>query len=362
MSSISERYIGTHVLVATGVVCLLLAGFYLFVLFVGEYKSIDQGDFGLFSALFFILLQLPYQLYLFFPIACLLGSLFGLGVLANNHELLAFRAAGLSKFRIMVSVFGVIGVLSIAVCMLGEVFFPKLSAWSKEWKTSLMSGSQTIKTNQGVWLTQDDNFIHIDTVFSQAKLQGISQFKFAKDNQLTLLRYIERAELKGNKWVLTNVEETAFSNLEAKPSSSKVKSTHYAHQEWDLVLSPPLLLGTSQDPEDMDLFQLRAFISAQKKAHIDASYYEITYWRRLSLPLTTLVMVLIAMPSVFGSFRSVTMGQRLMMGIFIGFTYHLLNKLALPVSQLYQISPFLTATVPTLLFGGVGLLLFWRVR
>ncbi|MCK1890503.1 LptF/LptG family permease, partial [Legionella pneumophila] len=39
---------------------------------------------------------MPYQVYLFFPIASLLGCLVGLGVLANHSELVVMRAAGIS--------------------------------------------------------------------------------------------------------------------------------------------------------------------------------------------------------------------------------------------------------------------------
>ena len=96
--------------------------------------------------------------------------------------------------------------------------------------------------------------------------------------------------------------------------------------------------------------------------HQNVDNYELAFWQRVLQPLTTGVMVLLAIPFIFGSLRSVTMSVRLVLGAMIGFSFHLLNEFFAPLTQVYHWPPLLSATCPTLLFAGFAVLLLWRVR
>src|SRR6478735_8570381 len=95
-TNILERYIAKTVLASIGLVTLMLVGLQIFILFVNQLDDLGKVDYGLAQASVFVLLQMPYQVYLFFPMASLLGCLVGLGVLANHSELIVMRAVGLS--------------------------------------------------------------------------------------------------------------------------------------------------------------------------------------------------------------------------------------------------------------------------
>ena len=83
----------------------MLAGLQIFILFVDQLDDLGKVDYGIVQAAFFVLLQMPYQVYLFFPMASLLGCLIGLGVMANHSELIVMRAAGMSIGQITWSSF-----------------------------------------------------------------------------------------------------------------------------------------------------------------------------------------------------------------------------------------------------------------
>src|SRR4051794_6091215 len=121
------RHIAKTLLAAIAVVTLMLAGLEVFILFVNQLNELGKGDYGILQASFFVFLQLPYQVYLFFPMACLLGTLTGLGVLANHRELIVMRAAGMSIGQITLAVFKVALVLILLVTLMGEFLVPKLS-------------------------------------------------------------------------------------------------------------------------------------------------------------------------------------------------------------------------------------------
>ena len=73
-------------------VLLALAGLFEFI---GQLDS-TEGNFGTPQALLFALLRLPQLCFEMLPIGTLIGSLLGLGSLANNSELVVMRTAGLS--------------------------------------------------------------------------------------------------------------------------------------------------------------------------------------------------------------------------------------------------------------------------
>lgn len=353
-----DKYIESHLLSSIALVTLMLLGLQCFMLFVSEMGAIGQGDYSIFKALLYVLLKLPYQVYLFFPIACLLGVLLGLGNLATHSELLVMRAHGLSIASIAKVVLRLIGGLVVIVCLLSELSLPKLTHFSEDWKTGLRSKGQALKTAHGLWLRQSDNFVHIDQVKSPIELLGISQYQFNKQHQLVLARYIDKAIYTDKHWALANIETTHFD--QSNQNHNKLKVSHARNKIWQLNLNPALLTTQGSEPSEMSLWKLGRLILSKKTAHLDSAIFEINFWRRLFLPITTLVMVLVALPFIFGSTRSVSIGQRLMLGAGLGFLFHVLNEFAIPASQVYQISPLVTAFLPTVLFAVLGAYLVSR--
>ena len=74
------------------VVLLMLAGLFEFISQLED----TRGNYGVPQALLFTLLRLPQLSFEMLPIAALIGSLLGLGSLANGSELVVMRTAGLS--------------------------------------------------------------------------------------------------------------------------------------------------------------------------------------------------------------------------------------------------------------------------
>ena len=83
---------------------LVLLTLIAFVELEKERGEVGRGSYGMLEAFFYVGLVLPRFAYEIFPIATLLGSLVGLGAMANHAELIAMRAAGVSLSRIVWSV------------------------------------------------------------------------------------------------------------------------------------------------------------------------------------------------------------------------------------------------------------------
>jgi len=350
-----DRYIAKTILSSIALVTLLLAGLQMFILFVHELDEIGKANYGIGQAFVFIFLQMPYQVYLFFPMASLLGSLIGLGVMASHHELVVIRAAGMSITQVTMAVLKAALVVILVVTLFGETLVPKLSYFANDLKMQALSKEQAIRTAKGVWLRYKNDFITIGTIMPGGTLLDVFQFRFNSTFQLSSARKIDRIEYEKGVWQAYGVAETII-------YTDHTEVRNVPEMPWDVSVQPGILNVSSSEPDEMTLHQLRQYLRAQKRSQQTALNYQLAYWQRLVQPLTTVVMMVLAIPFIFGPLRSSTMGSKLMVGATVGFGFHLINKFFGPVSEVLQWPPIIAGLGPTIVFALLGIYLMSRVK
>ncbi|OCH96856.1 LPS export ABC transporter permease LptG [Legionella jamestowniensis] len=350
-----DRYIAKTVLSAIALVTLMLAGLQIFILFVNQLDDIGKADFGIWQTALYVLLQMPYQVYLFFPLASLLGSLIGLGIMANNRELVVMRAAGMSIGQITRAVLKAAFIVILLVTITGETIIPRLAHWSNDQKMQALSGGQTLRTAHGVWVRNGNDFIAIGTILANNTLENVYQFRFDSTHRMRLARKIAKIVYVNNQWLAFNVEETIIDD-------NQTLARKIPKMRWDVSVKPSILRVSSNEPDEMTLHELRQYLRAQKQNHQSALNYQLAYWQRLMQPLTTAVMMMLAIPFIFGPLRSSTMGSKILIGATAGFGFHIVNRFFGPVSQVFQWPAEIAAIGPTFLFALLGLYLMRRVK
>ncbi|KTD08705.1 LPS export ABC transporter permease LptG [Legionella jamestowniensis] len=350
-----DRYIAKTVLSAIALVTLMLAGLQIFILFVNQLDDIGKADFGIWQTALYVLLQMPYQVYLFFPLASLLGSLIGLGIMANNRELVVMRAAGMSIGQITMAVLKAAFIVILLVTITGETIIPRLAHWSNDQKMQALSGGQTLRTAHGVWVRNGNDFIAIGTILANNTLENVYQFRFDSTHRMRLARKIAKIVYVNNQWLAFNVEETIIDD-------NQTLARKIPKMRWDVSVKPSILRVSSNEPDEMTLHELRQYLRAQKQNHQSALNYQLAYWQRLMQPLTTAVMMMLAIPFIFGPLRSSTMGSKILIGATAGFGFHIVNRFFGPVSQVFQWPAEIAAIGPTFLFALLGLYLMRRVK
>ncbi|WP_419418952.1 LPS export ABC transporter permease LptG [Legionella sp. D16C41] len=350
-----DRYIAKNILASTGLVTLMLAGLQLFILFVNQLDDLGRADFGFMQVALFVLLQMPYQVYLFFPMASLLGCLIGLGIMANNRELIVMRAAGLSIGQITISVLKVALILIAIVTLAGELLIPRLAHFASGQKLQAISGGQTLNTAQGAWLRSHNDFITISGVLPNHTLLNVYQFRFNENHQLVLARQMAYVTLVNNQWQAFNIKETTIND-------NQTQTHEINNMVWDVSVKPMVLNLLKSEPDEMTLHEIRQFLAIQKRSHQTALNYQLVYWQRIIQPLTTVVMMILAIPFIFGPLRSSPIGSKLLAGAIVGFGFHILNRFFGPISQVLQWPAVIAALGPTFLFALLGIYLMRRVR
>ncbi|OAN19066.1 LPS export ABC transporter permease LptG [Photobacterium jeanii] len=354
MFKILDWYIGRTIIATSALTLSTLVGLSAIIKYVEQLRKVGEGTYDLWKALAFVLLSVPRDIELFFPMAVLLGALIGLGMLASSSELVVMQAAGFSKLDIGLSVLKTAVPLMLLIMALGEWGAPHTQKMARELRTIWTSGGSMLSVQSGVWAKDDNDFIYISRVQEKKGLQGVNIWEFDQNDKLTKSVFAKSGEYVPEQgWNLTGVTETTFSN-------EQQTNTTFAEKMWKTVLTPDKLAVVTLKPEELALSGVNEYVNYLKESKQDASRYQLAFWRKALQPVTIAVMMLLALSFVFGPLRSVTMGARVLSGVIFGFAFYISNEVFGPMSLVYNLPPVLGAIGPSMVFLLITLYLLRR--
>ena len=352
-----ERYLWKNILVSILVTWLALSMLFALFDFLSELGDTQSGTrYGSLQALLYVVYKIPRTLYTNFPYAVLIGSLMGLGNLAANSEITAMRAAGLSIRNIVFTTLKLGLLLALCAFALGEWLVPRSEAYAQNFKVRMLQKQVAISA-EGTWLKNGGQLLHIDKIWSAKKMDGITVYQI--DQQRGGISRILRAEnaIKNanDNWIVQQVEEQLF-------TESGVTVAQHATLDEPELFPENILNIASVRPEQLAAHELAEFIKHQNDNALSSERFELEFWKHFTTPLSTLVMLILAAPLVFGFQRNAGAGQRIFIGILIGITYLLLDRIISRTGLVYGLSPMLSALLPLVLFSAIGLLMLRRVK
>lgn len=350
-----DRYIGKAVAVNVLIVMAVLLALFFFVGFVEEFDKVGRGSYTVSTALLYTALRLPQHAYDLFPLGGLLGTVLGLGGLAANSELIVLRAAGVSLVRIAAAVMKTGLLVMLLMFVLGEALAPPAVQYATALRVQALSQKVSLNTGQGLWARDGTTFINVRQVENDGRLLDIRLFEFGAAQRLRSVTRASSGEFVDGYWELRDVEQTQFADR-------AVTARQLERLRWESMLNPELISVVAIKPQSLPLWDLRRYIQYLRDNGLNARPYELAFWSKLVAPFTTGAMVFLAIPFVFGSLRSVPMGQRVLGGFLVGLGFYLINQLASRAALVYAVPAWLSASLPTALT--VVLALWWlrRVR
>lgn len=354
--NIIDRYLAQTILHAIGVVLIAAIGLEFFIMLVAELHDIGHEHYGIGSALWYVVLNLPEQIYQIFPMAGLIGMLMGLGLLANHSELIVLRQAGLSFIAITARAFKTLITLVLLLAIVGEVIAPKASAYADQYKDQALHGKDhPAALGRDVWVKDQHSFLHIGAIDQQQALHNISWYEFDPHRQLKQFSFAATGYYHHGAWHVSDIKSTIV-------QGTSVHVTRQDEAVWPFNLAPNVLRNSVQKPSSLSLRELNASLRFHQTAHTSNDPLQLAFWKRLLQPLASLVMMLLAVPFIFGPLRSVSQSLRLVAGIAAGFGFYYCNQLLTPLILILQLPPILGASLPSMLFGviGIWMLLYQR--
>lgn len=339
------RYIIACVINHILLVVLILLGVQSFLTLIGELNSIGHGHYSMIYALQVVVYRLPGYMYQLFPVSGLIGAMIALSRLASSRELVIMQVSGLSVLQITRSV--LIGAILLMLCMTacGEWFAPHLSQHAAQIRNRALERVDK-QFKSGIWLKEANNYLYVKRLLSPQHAEGASFFAYQKGNQLQLKSMLTAQRIeryKPGEWLWHHVAETHYNYLRVR---HRLGHNHLLRMNINPHLSVlrPVMISYLTLPE---LYQK---IKITGQVGLSTATMRFDFWHRMLQPLTTIIMIGLAVPFVFGALREKSASDRLLVGVGIGFLFYVLNQILGPLSLVLKVQPVLAAGVPILLF------------
>jgi lipopolysaccharide export system permease protein len=353
--NILGRYLAASILSSTLLVLGVLLALFSFIQFVDALGDIGKADYQLVDAMQYVLLSLPRQAYEVFPMAALLGTTLGLSALAADSELVAMRAAGVSVLRILGATMQVGLLLAVLVVLVGELLVPETERAAEHGRATALKIRIKQQNDFGLWLRDGPTYVHVGEVLPDLTLLKVDIYRFDEHDHLSLHTTADRARYEEKHWRLNKVHESSL-------SENRVQSRRLTEQEWGSDITPDLLKIFTVRPEGLSVLQLNRYIAHLEQNHQNTGTYALAFWQKLVSPFATVVMMVLAVPFVFGLQRSGGVGARLFTGIVLGLAFFVVSRGFGYFGLLYGVPAVLGAALPTLLFFGFALVMLRRVH
>jgi lipopolysaccharide export system permease protein len=343
-----DRYIAGTVVNGTLVALLVVVGLDIFFNVIDQIENVGKGGYTMVTLLQYVALTTPQSLYELFPMAALLGCLMGMGALAANNELTAMRASGLSIWRIVRSVMQA-GVLMLVVAVfVGEVIAPVAEQYGQHLRVAATDREVSFLGSRGLWVRDDRRFINARRVLDQSSLADLTVYEFDDASHLREATRATHAEFLDGRWILHGVRQSAFSDAGVTVSYTDTLT-------WPSLLTPDLLGIVMLKPKNMSAADINQLVDYLDENGLDTRQYRFAFWGRFMTPISSLVMLFISVPFVFSGLRSVGAGQRIFIGVMVGFGFYILSQVAGQMGQVYGLPPLLTMLAPNTIFVLLGI-------
>lgn len=350
-----DRYIGQSIITGVATVLMVFIVLYELFSFAGETSKIGLADYTVWSALQYSLLRIPQHIYELFPLSMLLGTMLGLGWLANHNELVIIRMAGVSLLRIVGSVMKTAIMLMLIAMVVGEGIAPPLQQYATDQRIKLLKSNINLNTDYGLWARDGNTYVNVNRVDNVGRLIGVTLYQFTENNFIERQIHARQAVYDGEQWLLKSVKETVHKNDSFTVNNKK-------EMKWKTLLDLDTVKIVAIRPELLSIWKLNGYIDYLKNNDLEYTKYELVYWTKLFGPLTILAMVLLSIPFVFGSVRHVSIGKQILLGFLVGITFYIVSRLIGQMGLVYGAPAILSALLPNLLVIALATWSYRKIR
>tara|TARA_B100000676_G_scaffold279364_1_gene302626 strand:- start:486 stop:1556 length:1071 start_codon:yes stop_codon:yes gene_type:complete len=328
---------------------VVLISIEIFFSFTAELKYLDEGDYDLMSIVEYIILSIPRSIQIMFPYAVLIGTLLSLGSMASDMEFVAMQSAGMSVKKIIYIVLFQVFIISSLFYIITDFTVPRFSSIAEK-ERNLALKRQTIYQKNGIWFKNGNSFIKINEIYPDNSIRGITVYDY-DNNELSFVRYIQSAKFLEDKWELVDVLSI---DLTKKPISKSRKSREIS----DNLIDINLLSIKTDKSYSLRFKDVKKNIEYLSVNNLDASIQKKIYWDKLLKPISTVIMLFLAMPFIFGRMRATNASKRIVIGLFIGISFFIASSILPNLGILIGLNPFINAILPLIIFLYLGKFIF----
>lgn len=306
----------------------------------------------------------PRLVYTFASLAVLAAVLVVFGVMSKNNEVTAFKACGVSSYRLAAPVLLAGLFLSGSLFAFDHYWLPTADRKQDQLYHEIKNmAPQTYLQPDHKWVYGLHDRVYYYKYFVQAEqaMQGVNIYEIDPVHwRLTRQISADRAKWEPNlgKWVFENGWSRDFKGDKVAFDPFPGATRTFA----ELEEKPDYFMKEQTQPLQMNFYQLRAEIAELKQSGFaNTVALEVQLQKKFSEPLAALILALVSVPFAFSpGNRGGMAGVGITVIIFIA--YFGLDYLFEQIGNLSQLSPAVAAWSPDAIFALVGLYFVARMR
>ena len=304
-------------------------------------------------AIHYYLIVLPDAFVLILPMSLLLAVLFCLSSLGRHNELTAFRASGISQFRLALPLLGAGVLASFIVFVVNEAYVPRAKERADAFRKTLKGkGEQDVIENLFFANATEHRYWYAPRFNLRAKeLSNVEIHQQTPRDETYLDVFADRAQWQDGAW--------RFYDARINGGPLVAVTNFPAFNE-----SPRRLAAESKKPDQLTTTELHRLIRAFHRSGRTANLaeYRVTVHYRYAFPLTCLIVVWLGIP--LGMRVSRRGGALLGVGValLLVVAFYFLTHISLALGKGERVPPALAAWLTNAVFASVGAVLLARSR
>lgn len=346
---------------------LLLTSFVLMTLvytFFELLKDIVRNQIPMSTVFEYLFFLTPKLIYDSTPISVLVTVLITFGVLTKHNEITAFKACGVSVYRMAVPVVVAAGFLSIGLFAFDGTYLPKANRIQDALRAVIKGRpAQTYLHPEHRWIFGQGSRIfyynYLDP--TERTMFGVRVYELDKSS-FRLLRHIsaEKAhwEPSLHTWVFENGWER---NWFAGPVDRLQNFMGQTATFPELVEGPSWFLQEVLQEKQMNFEELSAYIRTLQQSGVQTVALQVEFYRKFSVPLFALIMAITSIPFAFlAGNRGAMAGVGISLAIAIA--YWTANSISYQLGTVALLPAAASAWAPDAVFSLGGFYFFSRMR
>ncbi|MFP6662629.1 MAG: LPS export ABC transporter permease LptG [Deltaproteobacteria bacterium] len=303
----------------------------------------------------YFLLKIPLILTQILPVAVLAATLFGLGTLARNAELMAMRACGISLWQIGAPIAAFCLMLSFATLAWNEYAVPPATTRAHHIENVEIKGrtERTHLKRTGLWYHHATGITNIERVDETGTIiTGLTRYELDGDFHLRRIRTIPVARWTDGRWVADDGSEITFF-----PDGGVATAT-LTELALSLRESPADFNAVARKADDQSFVELAEKVADLSDKGIDTTRMRVDLWLKLAVPFVSFVMALIGIPLASRHSRNSGTAASAGTALAVGFSYWIVLALTMSLGKSGVLPPILAAWSANAIFASVGLIFF----
>lgn len=296
----------------------------------------------------YVSLRVPQLVSRFLPFSVLLGTLITFATLSQHSEVVAMKASGISAHQILTPLIVAGAFVALASFAFNDMIVTRATATLSAWEAADFGRVPPGRAGaSNVWVRSGDDLVRALTVTgagATTRLKGVTVYE-RDAGTLRAIVTADAAQPDGSGWRLSKVRRFDVAAGSVSRQDSAVLPGPLTSDQFTLV---------GVDADEQPFAALRRSLGALRAADRPTNALETGLWHKISGPLSSMLMPLLAAVAAFGLARTGQLFVRAVIGMGLGFTYFVADNFALAMGDLGAYPPLLAAWAPFFLFLLIG--------